>query len=187
MAQHSPRERTILDTAALAFHEKGFHGVGVDEIGRRAGLSGPAIYRHFSGKDELLARLLDEAMDELVGATDLVLDEPAADLARALRHHVAFALEHRQLVSLHHRESRFLIDPWATAFARREGRYVRRWEALLGAAHPTAGPGDVATATQATLGMVFSIPTWPARVLDADGVEEMLLRILAQGLAALDA
>ncbi|MDX6428827.1 MAG: hypothetical protein QOE54_1193, partial [Streptosporangiaceae bacterium] len=36
------RDRAILDAAAEAFYEKGFHGVGVDELGARAGLSGPS-------------------------------------------------------------------------------------------------------------------------------------------------
>ena len=48
------RQRKILDVAAQLFHEKGFHGVGIDEIGRQAGVSGPAVYRHFKGKDEIL-------------------------------------------------------------------------------------------------------------------------------------
>ncbi|CAN5636207.1 hypothetical protein BH11ACT8_BH11ACT8_09710 [soil metagenome] len=185
MAQHTARERRILDAAALAFHEKGFHGIGVDEIGRRAGLSGPALYRYFGGKDELLATLLDEAMDELLGATEPVLDDPTADLWRALRHHVAFAVEHRQLVSLYHRESRFLIDPWATAFARREGRYVRSWETLVGGAFPATTPDDLAATTQAVLGMVFSVSSWPQRALHAEAVEDLLLRLVAEGLHAL--
>jgi AcrR family transcriptional regulator len=52
------RERQILDAAAALFYEKGFHGVGVDEIGQRVGISGPALYRHFKGKDQILAALL---------------------------------------------------------------------------------------------------------------------------------
>ena len=75
------RERRILDTAAAAFYEKGFHGVGVDELGKRAGLSGPTLYRYFSSKDEILAALFSEAMDELVSATAMVHDDPLADLA----------------------------------------------------------------------------------------------------------
>ena len=72
------RDRQILDTAAALFYEKGFHGVGVDEIGERVGISGPALYRHFSGKDEILATLFNEAMDELISATAVVYDEPIA-------------------------------------------------------------------------------------------------------------
>ena len=103
----------------MAFHEKGFHGVGMDELGVRAGLSGPSLYRYFAGKDEILARLLDEAMDELLAATRPVDPDPTADLERALRHHVEFALANRPLVTLYQREVRSLVEPWAGAFTRR--------------------------------------------------------------------
>jgi AcrR family transcriptional regulator len=63
------REQQILDAAAARFYEKGFHGVGVDQIGERVGISGPALYRHFKGKDEILAALFSEALEELISAT----------------------------------------------------------------------------------------------------------------------
>jgi AcrR family transcriptional regulator len=185
-AASGERHRRILDAAAEAFHEKGFHGVSVDEIGRRSGLSGPALYRHFAGKDEILATLLDEAMDELMTATEPVHGDPARDLDRALRQHVAFALAHRQLVSLHRHETRSLADPWATDLARRTGRYTRRWEALLARRFPAAAPEEVAAATQACLGMLFSVSGWPDRALQTPDVADVLLRLLTGGLQALD-
>lgn len=183
--QRSERERGILDVAAVAFHEKGFHGVGVDEIGRRAGLSGPAIYRHFAGKDELLASLLDEAMDELLSAVDTT-DDPQADLDRAVRHHLNFALEEHQLVGLYHREARFLADPWNTAFARRVVGYTRAWEQLITRVAPSASPHDVTIATQTTLGLVFSLPGWPERVRLLPHVEDVVEAQLYHGLDALE-
>src|SRR5882757_5597185 len=113
------RDRAILDAAAEAFYEKGFHGVGVDELGKRAGLSGPSLYRHFSGKDEILATLLNEALDELVSATVPVHGDPEQDLDRAVRHHITFAVEHRELVNLYQRDVRSLADPWRRPFDRR--------------------------------------------------------------------
>jgi nicotinamide mononucleotide adenylyltransferase len=40
---------------------------------RRA--SGLALYRHFSGKDEILAALFNEALDELLSATAMVYED----------------------------------------------------------------------------------------------------------------
>src|SRR5882757_1378371 len=114
----------ILDTAAVVFYEKGFHGVGVDELGKRAGLSGPTLYRHFSGKDEILAALFNEAMDELVSATAAVHEDPVADLERLIRHHCEFAVSRRHLVSVYQREDRSLVDPWRRLFDRRRRQYV---------------------------------------------------------------
>src|SRR6201992_3521536 len=97
------RERMILDAAATVFYEKGFHGVGVDELGPRAGMSGPTLYRYFSSKEEILAALFNEAMDELVSATAMVHDDPHADLARLIRHHVGYAVRPRPLVTVYSR------------------------------------------------------------------------------------
>jgi hypothetical protein len=128
------RGRRILDAAAQAFHEKGFHEL---------------------------------------------------DLDRALRNHVTFAPEHRQLVGLHHREARSLADPWAGAFARRTGRYTRRWQALASQRLPGAAPELVATATQACLGMHFSVSAWPERALQTADAASVLTTLLSGGLRTL--
>src|ERR1044072_5435504 len=52
------RRSAALKEAARLFAERGFHGVGVDEIGAAVGISGPGLYRHFAGKDAMLAELL---------------------------------------------------------------------------------------------------------------------------------
>lgn len=48
------RREEILDRSAALFRRFGYPEVGIDDIGRAAGVSGPAIYRHFDGKQELL-------------------------------------------------------------------------------------------------------------------------------------
>lgn len=176
------RHRLILDAAATAFHEKGFHGVGVDELGTRAGLSGPSIYRHFSGKHEILATLLNEAMDELLPATRPSSEDPDVDLRRAVRHHISFALANRPLVTLYQREVRSLAEPFSRSFARRRSHYIRRWEALVSRRFPDLAPTTVSATTQASLGTIFSVTTWPERALAAPDVEGVLLELIFHGL-----
>jgi AcrR family transcriptional regulator len=177
------RRRTILDAAAAAFHEKGFHGVGVDEIGSRAGLSGPSLYRHVSGKDEILATLLDEAMDELLAAAAPTDRDPADDLERALLHHIRFAQRRADLVTLYQREVRSLVDPWRTAFRTRRGEYAERWAALFARRFPALHATVVSELSQAALGTIFSIPTWPAAVRDGEGVAPVVLTLVLEGAA----
>jgi AcrR family transcriptional regulator len=180
------RERAILDAAAEAFYEKGFHGVGVDELGTRAGLSGPSLYRHFSGKDEILATLLSEAMDELISATVPVFNEPARDLERALEHHIDYTLQHRHLVNLYQREARSLAEPWKRSFSRRIGQYTARWEALFAQNFPGLDAAAVAAATQACLGMIFSMASWPARALLDVDVKALIMELMSRGFGSLD-
>ena len=43
-----------------------FHGVSVGDLGRRAGWSGPALYKHFASKEAILAEMLVRISEELL-------------------------------------------------------------------------------------------------------------------------
>jgi AcrR family transcriptional regulator len=57
--------RQVLDVAAKAFAERGFHSVSMDEIAAAAGVSKPVVYTHFESKDGLYEAVLLRASDEL--------------------------------------------------------------------------------------------------------------------------
>lgn len=68
----TPRRRQILDTAADLFAARGFHGVSVGDIGAAVGISGPALYKHFAGKEDILGQCLLHASERLLeGAREL--------------------------------------------------------------------------------------------------------------------
>ena len=48
----------ILQVAAGLFARHGFHGVSIADLGAAVGVSGPALYRHFPGKEALLEEIL---------------------------------------------------------------------------------------------------------------------------------
>ena len=50
----------------MLFSEKGFDGVGADDIGKAAGVSGAAIYRYFNSKDEVLSISSDAVIHPLL-------------------------------------------------------------------------------------------------------------------------
>jgi AcrR family transcriptional regulator len=52
------RRDQLLGAAALLFRRRGYHHVGIDDIGAAAGLSGPAVYRYFPGKQALLREVV---------------------------------------------------------------------------------------------------------------------------------
>src|SRR5688572_7195835 len=57
------RER-LLAAAREAFAEGG-RDVGVAEIARRAGVGSATLFRHFATKDDLLAAILDEMLEQI--------------------------------------------------------------------------------------------------------------------------
>ena len=66
----STKER-ILEEALTLFSERGYDGVGIDEIAAHVGIKGPSIYKHFKSKEEILDVLIDNAearYDELFGS-----------------------------------------------------------------------------------------------------------------------
>ncbi|MEV4421132.1 TetR/AcrR family transcriptional regulator [Patulibacter sp. NPDC049589] len=179
------RQRKILDVAAQLFHERGFHGVGIDEIGRRAGVSGPAVYRHFKGKDEILATVFDEAMDLVTVRPNGEFATPRDELDFLIRAHASFVVDHRALVSVFAHEHRFLVDPWRRLFTRRMRDHAAYWEETIARCYPDASPEAVAIGSQAAIGLLHSVVYWPAQTRSATDLVEWLVRLVLDGLDAL--
>ena len=59
------RRQDLLAASATLFAERGFAGVSIDDIGAAAGVSGPAVYRHFPSKQAVLGAILltEQALD----------------------------------------------------------------------------------------------------------------------------
>ena len=56
----SERKAAILAVAKVLFSDKGYHGVAVDEIARRVGVSPAILYRHFPSKEALYEEVLNQ-------------------------------------------------------------------------------------------------------------------------------
>ncbi len=54
-----PATEAILDAAVAEFEQHGFRRVALDDVARRAGVSRTTIYRRFTGRDELVAAVID--------------------------------------------------------------------------------------------------------------------------------
>lgn len=179
------RRTAILQAAARLFREKGFHGVGMDEIGKRVGVSGPAIYHHFAGKDEILATLFDEAMDRVTVDPARTFASPQDELDFLVRHHAGFVVANRDFVAIYAHEYRALVDPWRRRFARRTRAHAARWEATVAACHPGADAVAVRIAAQAAIGLLHSVVFWPPDLLDDPDLVDRLRDQVVSGLDAL--
>jgi AcrR family transcriptional regulator len=69
------RRGEILDAALVVFSEKGYEGGTMREIAHRLGLTEPALYRHYAGKEALFEDLISAAGDHLIGKIGPVLDD----------------------------------------------------------------------------------------------------------------
>jgi len=181
-SSRNERSDKILRAALLLFYERGFDGVGVDLIGERAGMSGPAIYRYFSGKDEILMTLLDEAIDRVLLSVGGEFDDPREELAHLIGGHVRRALEEHQLMSVWTRERNSIPRQYRTRLRSRIGRYIDRWVDCLGASYPGHSRDVLLAAVHATHGLIDSTAFWPTQSLKVAGLEDMLSGMAQSGL-----
>src|SRR5690606_30750765 len=136
------RREQILKEAARLFAERGFHGVGVDEIGAAVGISGPGLYRHFPGKDAMLAELLVGISGQLLTGAKRRLagagEEPAPEegLATRTEGHIDFALDDRPLNTLHDRELDRLPDSDRKLVRKLQRQYVELWVGVVRELYP---------------------------------------------------
>jgi TetR/AcrR family transcriptional regulator, transcriptional repressor of aconitase len=68
------RRRQILDAARRCFARNGFHATSMQHVLREANLSAGAVYRYFKSKDEIIAAITSEALDQLTQTVEDVLD-----------------------------------------------------------------------------------------------------------------
>ncbi|MDI2129987.1 SACE_7040 family transcriptional regulator [Yinghuangia seranimata] len=156
----TPRRAQILHEAAQLFAARGFHGVSVDEIGAASGISGPGLYRHFRGKDAMLAELL-------VGISEKLLDEgrrrvadapdPTARLDALICGHIDFALNERALIVLHDRDLSSLPDADQRKVRRLQRAYVEIWVGVAREAYPAFAAVDGEPRTRAAVHAVFGL------------------------------
>lgn len=97
-------ENEVLEHATRLFAERGFTGASLQDIATSMGLKRPALYYYFKSKEELLDRLIDDAVtepaDELRGIAERTDLDPAERL-HAMTHHIV-------CLTLHHVD-RFLL------------------------------------------------------------------------------
>lgn len=182
--QNVSRDRKILDAAAKLFYERGFDAVGVDEIGEQAGVTGPAIYRHFSSKDEILATLLDEGMDGLLAVTAGSFDDPMEELRHRIEAHGKYVLDERRLASVLFREDRSLALPFRRRLHRRARDYLEGWVDCLRRCFPDRTDDDLTAMVHAMHGMLNSIAHWPPDALEAEDIPQLLSSLIREGVGS---
>ena len=64
-AQGRETVRRLLEAGMVEFENRGFHGVRVDDVVRRAGISHGTFYLYFSNKEDLFKALLKDALHDM--------------------------------------------------------------------------------------------------------------------------
>jgi len=155
------RRDALLDAAASLFAERGFTRVSLEDLGAAAGVSGPAVYRHFDGKQAVLAAMLvDASADLCTGAQTVIESAPSAQAAleSLIKFHVEFALKNANVIRVQDRDLDSLTDDDRHTVRALQRSYVELWVATLARRHPDAATSELRTRAHATFGLINSTP-----------------------------
>lgn len=154
------RRQALLSAAASLFALHGFNRVSLEDLGAAAGVSGPAVYRHFPGKQAVLADLLVTVSQELLeGGRRVVADnaDPFAALRGLVEFQVNFALGKPDVIRVQDRDFSSLSEQDQEAVRTLQRSYVEVWVDVLARLHPADG-SELRMRAHATFGLINSTP-----------------------------
>lgn len=160
-AAKAERRRQLLDSAKGLFARYGFRAVRLGDIGQGAGVSGPAVYRHFESKEAVLTELLVGISTYLHAGGEQIIagDKPPREtLIDLIDFHADFALTESELIRIQDRDLDALPDAERRRVRRLQRQYVTAWVGVVTAVHPYLSEQAATVRVHALFGMVNSTP-----------------------------
>jgi len=157
----SDRRLQLLAAAERLIAERGFLAVRIEDIGAAAGVSGPAIYRHFPNKEAVLTELLVGISTRLLaGATEVVSSAKSADAALdgLIDFHLDFALGEPDLIRIQDRDLAHLPATAKRQVRKAQRQYVEIWVDVLSQLDRELSESDARLMAHATFGLLNSTP-----------------------------
>ncbi|AFM18271.1 transcriptional regulator [Mycolicibacterium chubuense NBB4] len=155
----SDRREQLIAAAEKLMAEHGYLAVRLEDIGAAAGVSGPAIYRHFPNKEALLAELLVGISARLLaGASDVVArtDDADAALEGLIDFHLDFAFGESDLIRIQDRDLGSLPPAAKRQVRRAQRQYVEIWVDVLRRRDPALSEAAARLMAHATFGLLNS-------------------------------
>jgi AcrR family transcriptional regulator len=157
----SDRRLQLLSAAERLFAEGGFVAVRLEDIGAAAGVSGPAIYRHFPNKESMLVELLGGISARLLaGARDVTARarDAAVALDGLIDFHLDFALGEPDLIRIQDRDLAHLPAAAERQVRKAQRQYVEVWVGVLRELNPELAEDDARLTAHAVFGLLNSTP-----------------------------
>lgn len=177
------RRELILEAAIGLFHERGYHATGVDDIGQAVDLSGPAIYRHFASKEEILLEAIRMAGDELHAANSearAAESDPGRLMELFVRAFARVAIERAALMTVWISEVRHLTPSRRSPVTRRIRAWTTEWAQVLTDWRPELDTETARLLVAGAIGLTTTVATTgaPDPELLEDHIATMALAVL---------
>jgi AcrR family transcriptional regulator len=147
----------------------------MDDIGAAAGVTGPAIYRHFGAKASVLTAVFGRVIDAVTTDPDVLgelpgedEEEPASRLKYLVSTYAATVAGRRGLMAVFIREVHHLPAADRELLEQRQRALVGRWRSLLSRVHPDWDAERVRTAVHGAFGMLNAVGTFQSPLPDRE-------------------
>ena len=165
-ARYDQRRRRVIDAAAHAFAQRGYHATSVAALLQATGLTAGGLYHYIATKDDLLMLICDELIDPLLDRARAIsaAQDPPQDQLREILHawleHIEAHLDHMRVFQ----QERHVIEGephWHEIRAKRR-EFERMLDEILARAQERGVMRipDRRLALLALLGMVNYTPQW---------------------------
>jgi AcrR family transcriptional regulator len=154
------RRAEILAGAARLFRTRGYHAVGIDDIGHAIGIAGPSIYSHYPSKAALLAALIEETADELCWHAARALatrEDPRRVLDLLVGAHVRTALADRDRISVWMTEAHHIPRELGRQVRQDRQRYLGYWVRAVRALRPELPELVAQTASMSVMELIHAV------------------------------
>lgn len=179
----------ILEAAAQAFRQKGFHGASMTDIAEAVNLQKASLYHHVSSKQEILSELLDRALQMLLERISAItIQDISADkkLRLMIREYLLILIENVDLAAVLLFEHRSLERRQQARHIPNRDKFESLWKEVLaeGVRTKLFKCDDLGLTTRALLGQLNWTITWyrPDGEKTVEQIADNYSKLLLNGL-----
>ncbi|MFD8518348.1 TetR/AcrR family transcriptional regulator [Streptomyces antimycoticus] len=150
----------LIKVAGELFNERAFDAVTTEMIGARAGVTGPALYRHFPSKQALLIAVLEDPLDELLTnarKTAAEVTDPREALEAMIDYHVARTLENVPSTLVFLKNEHNVPEDERHRMRRMMRLYTEEWTGLVTRLRPDLSDAQTCVLTHAVFSMINAV------------------------------
>jgi len=159
------RLQQIEKTVARLFASKGYHSTSMRDIARELGMTQSSLYYYFKGKEEILFKLMNDAMDDALEAMEQIFSAdspPEEKLVQMLNFYTRYYAgdQDREILLLNEMSS--LSEPNRRILIEKQRRYIQLFYDILAELQNLGRLKEIhpSVATFAFFGMVHYTVKW---------------------------
>ncbi|AQA10821.1 hypothetical protein BV401_10340 [Streptomyces malaysiensis subsp. malaysiensis] len=155
------RRQVLIKVAGELFNERAFDAVTTEMIGARAGVTGPALYRHFPSKQALLIAVLEDPLNELLvhaRETAAEVTDPRKALEEMIDYHVKRSLQNVPSTLVFLKNEHNVPEDERHRMRRMMRLYAEEWSGLVSRLRPDLSDAQTRILTHAVFSMINAVP-----------------------------